>query len=125
MKTDTALTPEELHVLRHSLGLDMHGRGRQYRNHYCTGEGSTCWPTIQTLITKGLMVAGHTQSSGNNFFHVTREGKRMAVLGVKPLKIPKARRRYHKWCEVAEVCPDLTFREFLTAPAFAESRRNC
>lgn len=35
----------------------------------------------------------------------------------------KARRRYRAWLRLAEVAPDLTFRKYLTSPAYAEHRR--
>lgn len=31
---------EHMHILQHALGLDQYGRGREYRNHFCTGPGS-------------------------------------------------------------------------------------
>lgn len=33
------LTPEELHILQHALGLDQYGQGTWYRNHYVTPDG--------------------------------------------------------------------------------------
>lgn len=45
------LSPEDLHVLRHSLGLGDDGKGKSYRNRYvCHPE-----PPLQRLVAIGLM----------------------------------------------------------------------
>ena len=49
------MTPEQLHILQHSLGLDEYGRGTMYRNHFVTGEGSLDHPHCVALVEAGLM----------------------------------------------------------------------
>lgn len=31
------MTPTQLQILQHALGVDEFGRGKQYRNHFCAG----------------------------------------------------------------------------------------
>ncbi len=49
------MTKQQLHILRHSLGLDDKGKGRRYRNHFVTGPGSTDWDDCNALVAEGLM----------------------------------------------------------------------
>ena len=35
------MTPEQLHILQHALGVDKFGLGEQYRNHYVGGGART------------------------------------------------------------------------------------
>jgi hypothetical protein len=46
------LTPEQRHVLRHTLGLDHRVGCEPYRNHYCANEGD---PVLAELARRGLM----------------------------------------------------------------------
>ena len=64
----------KLHILQHSLGLDHYGAGRQYRNHFVTGEGSDDFPLCRELVAEGLMTerAGNELSGGSPVFFVTR-----------------------------------------------------
>lgn len=66
----------KLHILQHSLGLDQYGQGRQYRNHFCTGPGSTDFDACRSLVADGLMTerAGNELSGGDSVFSVTRNG---------------------------------------------------
>ena len=65
-----------LHILQHSLGLDKYGKGRQYRNHFCTGIGSTDYPGCQLLVSMGFMTehSGSELSGGDSIFCVTQAG---------------------------------------------------
>jgi hypothetical protein len=72
------VTPEELHILKHSLGLTK--GGLEYRNHFVTGKGSTDYPQCMALIDKGLMTRrdGSPLTGGDDLFRVTEEGKKIA-----------------------------------------------
>ena len=37
------LTPRQLAILQHALGLDQYGHGTFYRNHYCAGGALEAW----------------------------------------------------------------------------------
>lgn len=91
------MTPKQLNILRHSLGLDDHGIGRQYRNRFVTGPGSTDWGDCKSLVQQGLMSerANVTVFGGDSCFWVTDSGK-AAVNAATPVpeKVSRGRRRY-------------------------------
>lgn len=75
------MTTKELDVLRHSLGLDSNGRGRAFRNHFVTGEGSDDYSACCALVDAGLMTRrnGNALSGGDDIFIVTDAGRAAAV----------------------------------------------
>lgn len=78
----------KLHILRHSLGLDQNGRGKQYRNHFVTGDGSNDFPFCRELVANGFMTerAGSELSGGDSVFYVTPSGVKYAHSG-QPIEI--------------------------------------
>lgn len=87
----------ELHILQHSLGLDQYGNGEMYRNHFCTGPGSSDYPICTSLVERGLMVqrAGSQLTGGDDLFFVTEAGKRfVAENSPPPPKTTRPQRRY-------------------------------
>lgn len=71
---------EQLSILRHSLGLGEDGRGSSYRNHFCTGAGSTDYPHCMALVESGHMIRrnGSVLTGGDDLFIVTDAGKAAA-----------------------------------------------
>jgi hypothetical protein len=71
------LSPEEAHILRHSLGVPDPGQAHFYRNHFVTGEGSVDYPHCMALVDKGLMWRrdGNPLTGGDDLFGVTDAGK--------------------------------------------------
>lgn len=73
-----ATTPEQVDILRHSLGLRDDGRGSAYRNHFVAGgkDETTC----RELVALGLMVEGRRSdmTGGDPVFFVTDAGKAVA-----------------------------------------------
>ena len=67
--------PSQLHILQHSLGL-TYGK-KMYRNHFCTGEGSSDHPDCMFLVCAGYMTRrkGSQITGGDDVFYVTEEGK--------------------------------------------------
>lgn len=62
-----------LQILQHSLGLDRHGRGRQYRNHFCPGgeDINKC----RELVNLGFMTERPaSEITGGILFTVTQKG---------------------------------------------------
>lgn len=116
------MTPEQLHILQHSLGLDQYGRGPGYRNHFVTGEGSTDHPTCMALVELGFMEirrAKYALYGGDNVFAVT-EGGRRAVAAESPAP-PKLTRSQQNYRDFLAYDSDCTFIEYLRM--VAESRR--
>lgn len=105
---------QSLSILRHSLGYDSNGNGRRYRNHFCTGPGSTDYPLCEELVEAGLMTKQKSLgalSGGDDTYHVTRNGIDAVEAARPPIpKTTKAQRRYKAFLHLD--C-GLTFIEFL------------
>lgn len=91
------VTPEQLHILQHSLGVDEYGQGNMYRNHY-VGDCESCRP----LVSLGLMTE-HPASEltgGDPLFRVTEAGKKaMIEASPKPPKLTRGQKRYREFLD--------------------------
>ena len=103
---------EQVHILRHALGLDDHGRGREYRNHFVSGPGCDNFATLREMVAAGLMVehAPRPLFGGDSCFVVTEAGKELARRNVSPEKMTRSQRRYRDWARSG--C-DMTFGDWL------------
>ncbi len=94
------MTPQQLHILQHSLGVDQYGQGNQYRNHFVTGPGTNDWPYCQALVAAGLMTC-HVPSAltgGMPCFVVTPAGiDAVALQSPPPPKLTRSQKRYREW----------------------------
>jgi len=75
--TGTDMNQHWLKILQHSLGLNKHGIGRRYRNHYCAGPGHHSYDECVALAALGLMVDHGNKSplfGGAHCFTVTAAG---------------------------------------------------
>lgn len=105
------LTPEQIHILRHSLGLNEKGHGNQYRNYYCTGTGHQQCESVKQLADFGLMAFSHSINDGRDkIFFVTPQGITMATAGVVYPKFTRSQRRMRAY---RSSDTGLTFREWL------------
>lgn len=75
------MSPEQLDILRHSLGLDGNGHGLPYRHHFVTGMDSTDHPHCMALVEMGFMVRhlGNELTGGDDLFLVTDAGRAAAT----------------------------------------------
>jgi hypothetical protein len=88
------MTPNQLHILRHSLGLDQNGHGRTYRNYYCTGKNCDGYADIIALKDAGLMKFSNFINEGRDeIFTVTEDGRREALKDVVYPKLTRSQRR--------------------------------
>lgn len=104
-----------LDILQHALGRDQYGRGSDYRNHYCTGEGSADFALCREAVAAGLMVEHPpTQlSGGDHVFVVTDAGKAYIAEHSPPApEIERGKMRYRRWLAVADAC-GLSFGDWL------------
>lgn len=117
------LTPEQLHVLQHSLGVDEYGRGNRYRNRYLTDTDSSDGKIIKSLIALDFM-ASHgpqTLAGGMHYYYVTPLGERaMTEQSPKPPQLTRSQRRYRAYLELEF---NHSFIDFLTDPSLADYRR--
>jgi hypothetical protein len=91
------LTDEQLGILQHSLGLDKHGQGTMYRNHFCAGKGDE--DICRSLVQMGYMQQ-HATTQAYPYYNcsVTERGK-VAVLeqSPKPPILTRGQRRYREF----------------------------
>lgn len=106
------MSPEQLHILQHTLGLDQHGRGTFYRNHFVTGKGSVDHPHCMSLVACGYMSVrlDHPLSGGDDVFRVTDAG-RAAVVAESPAppKLTRSQQTYQDWLNYDS---DMSFIEY-------------
>lgn len=87
------MTPEQLQILQHALGVDRYGQGAMYRNYFCAGEGD------ETICSE-LVRLGYMKQFTRIYLPyfnctVTAEGK-AAMLRESPVapKLTRAQKRY-------------------------------
>lgn len=111
------MTPEQLHILQHSLGVDQFGQGNCYRDYYCVGlDNAATMASINDLVARGWMRAGSKINDGRDqYFIVTQLGlSAMKGHSPKPPKISKAKQRYRDFLNAD--C-GMSFIEYLKARA--------
>ena len=73
----TDLTPEQVGMLKHTLGADSRYTKKEwgFRNHYCVSVGTPDHDLLQDLESKGYMVMGRSTYAGENsrFYRATRK----------------------------------------------------
>jgi hypothetical protein len=120
------ITPDHLHILQHSLGLDEHGlyKGARegYRNHYCTGPDCDSYSSCRELAEMGLM-AEHTPRSWLPYstFVVTARGREVVAEQSPPApKLTRSQRRYRRFIASGA---DMPFSDWLRS-GHGEERRS-
>ncbi|MBB4520521.1 UNVERIFIED_ORG: hypothetical protein M2435_001301 [Rhizobium sophorae] len=99
---------KQLHILQHSLGIDQYGRGRMYRDHFVTGEGSDDHADCMALTAPGYLTrrANVPMYGGSDLFRVTDAGKRAVVeASPAPPKISAAKQRYLDYLDADSSMP--------------------
>lgn len=97
--TSNVLNADQLHVLRHALGVGDAGTGCAYRNHFVTGAGSADHALCTGLVEAGMMFrhAGSTLSGGDDVFTVTERGRAAAVSVAVAPPLSRSKRRYQAY----------------------------
>jgi hypothetical protein len=110
------MTPAQLHVLQHALGVDQYGQGGMYRNHFCAGGADET--LCRELVALGYMKTWpHADERGEvpgyPYYNcsVTEEGK-AAMLRESPAapKLTRSQRRYRAYLKADT---GFSFREFM------------
>ena len=114
------MTPSQLQILRHSLGLDAHGHGRPYRNHYVAGGDDVAVCDSLVALEHMSRRVGTELSGGAPTYHVTAKGRAAAAPTIRHKKPT----RYQVWLKLADAFSDLSFGDWLKAgcPGEKESR---
>jgi hypothetical protein len=91
------MTPNQLSILQHSLGLDQYGQGPMFRNHFCAGGADE--EVCRSLVALGYM-REHETTEAYPYYNctVTKAGKE-AVLreSPPPPKLTRSQRRYREF----------------------------
>ena len=104
------MTPEQLHILQHALGVNQYGLGEQYRNHY-VGGAAQCRPLVE--MSYMLEMKPRSISGGDPWFMVTAKGKAaVKEESPKPPKITRSQQRMIDYRDFADAF-DCTFKDFL------------
>lgn len=106
------LTPRQLEILQHALGLDEYGRfPRNWtdytRNHFAAGAGDE--PSCRELISLGYMKE-HARTGTFPYFNCSP----------KPPKLTRSQRRYRDFLDADS---GLSFGEWMKLKASAEAAR--
>lgn len=90
-----------LDILQHSLGVDRHGQGEQYRDHFVAGPGHSDFDTCLDAVSRGLMRHyANPNVVGGNVFIVTQAGKVFVAEHSPPAPIlTRAQRRYRAYLD--------------------------
>ena len=115
MNNPTTIGAAELGILQHALGLDQYGHGRQYRNHFVTGVGSTDYPVCMRLVDAHLMTRapGNDITGGDDVFRVTERGiDHVRTCSPTPPKLTRSQRRYRAFLAADS---GLTFAQWIGA----------
>ena len=119
------MTPQQLEILQHTLGLDQYGRGNTFRNHFCAGvdDETAC----RELVALGYMQQRPTTELFPYFnCSVTEEGK-MAIKRESPAppKLTRSQKNYRafldadsgltflEWIKISQKCPKTSSRMVL------------
>ncbi len=94
------LTPEQLHVLQHSLGVGKYGDGNPYRNHFVTSPDGPDGKLCSELVAMACMKDHGPQmlASGMHCYTVTPFGIDAVALQSPPRpKISRSKQRYQEF----------------------------
>ncbi len=116
-------TRDQLHTLRHMLGINTPDDRvpKPYRDHYAAYPGD---PELAAMAAAGLveLVRGPVPGMPYDCYRCTFEGRALAMRSHRDIRRGKAQRVYSAYLRVSDAFADLTFREFLTAPDFRDTR---
>jgi len=115
------LRDDQLEALRHMLGIDDPSvkEPKSYRNYYCACKNDSLMNGLRHLGFVRL----YRVTDDYDYFTATETGIAAAHASHKKIRWPKAKRMYHKFLDLSDCWPDLTFRQFLTDPELLEIRR--
>jgi hypothetical protein len=117
-------TIEQLHTLRHMLGINDPSKRvpKPYRNYAAVNPGDAEFLAMEAAGLVELYTAADPSTS-YHWYRCTEAGRLAAMRSFRDIRYSAAKRRYSAFLNVSDAVPDLTFKQFLTLPDFAEARR--
>jgi hypothetical protein len=115
-----------MNTLRHMLGINTphHKEPKPYRNHAAVNPGNQ---EFQKLEKQGLVEKMGPVADGLypklQFYRCTETGKALAMSSHRSIRLKKAARVYRLYLDLSDTDSELTFKEFLINPAYAEMKR--
>ena len=100
------MTSHQLKILQHTLGVDQYGRGQQYRNYFCAGDGCDTDPHCKALVEMGFMGVYPKRKFCENCtdYYVTEAGKKaMALESPYPPTLTPGQKRYRHWLNMGTI----------------------
>lgn len=118
------LTDDQLQTLRHMLGIDDPNlrEPKPYRNYYAACPGDKEMAALEE-VGAVYLVSRPRQGFPYDYYACTEVGELAARRSHRKIRRTKSQRTYAKYLDYSDVCPDITFKEFLTLPEFADARR--
>jgi len=112
---------DQLHMLRHMLGINVTDRANpnEYRDYAACNPGDE---RMLALEAAGLVRCYRRATEGLDWWTTTDTGKSVARKSHRARLMPKKKRVYRAYLRMLDVDPDTTFKQFITDPAFAEAR---
>lgn len=117
------LTPSQIHILQHSIGISKR-HDKPYRNFYAVYTSSDSVPDLEVLVKAGLMANGDKSPVNPDmvYYYVTDAGREVAFKHLPKDTRTQKQKKYERFLYAKDAYPDLTFKQFLTDPYFKEAR---
>jgi len=115
------LTEEQADSLRHMLGINRPDvrSPRPTRDYAAMSHGDQHWTQLEAL---GL-VERYAIDEHYVWLRTTAAGREAAFASHRQIRLSRSARRYARYLDLCDAVPNLTFRDFLTHPQFAQIRR--
>ena len=119
--TTIQLTEKQLHTLRHMLGINKPADRvpKPYRNYAAVAPGNEEYVELARL---GMVELYQCSNTDYDYYRCTDEGKITAMRSHRNIRHATAKRRYICYLGIRDCFQDLSFREFLMSPEFAQAR---
>lgn len=116
------LTDPQLRILRHMLGIDDRCQKHPEcaRDYYCANPGDA---ELVALERAGA-VNRYRFSESYWWYATTPAGRTAAIKSFYARRASRDERRYLSYLSARDCFSGLTFKQFLTQPRFAETRRD-
>jgi len=124
------MTDAQLHTLRHMLGINTPNDRvpKPYRNYAATVPGD---PEYLALENRGAVEKYYNGfafefpfPTDYVYYRCTDAGKLAAMRSHREIRKTKSKRVYARFLDISDSFAELTFKQFLTDPQFADTRRD-